>query len=196
MIETKLRLENTVKACDEDMNGKEKWTSEERNNFDKSFFNDKEFEKLIEVKKNNEIIKLETEVINVKGYKTTKNIIAKSKEIENKTKAIIEKEKILSENKINNVLNVEETNNIEREIDILKKEREKLKNEIKELKLEIQNLRNENTNLKQTNKKDNLKYKIYILLLLISIILIILWYRNKINKMKIHMKNKELKRKK
>lgn len=40
-----------MKACDEDMNGKEKRTSEERNNFGKSFFNDKEFEKLIEVKK-------------------------------------------------------------------------------------------------------------------------------------------------
>lgn len=46
-----------MKACDEDMNGKEKRTSEERNNFGKSFFNDKEFEKLIEVKKNNEIVK-------------------------------------------------------------------------------------------------------------------------------------------
>lgn len=57
MKETIFRLENTLKACDEDMNGKEKRTSEERNNLDKSFFNDKEFEKLIEVKKNNEIVK-------------------------------------------------------------------------------------------------------------------------------------------
>lgn len=46
-----------MKTCDEDMNGKEKRTSEERNNFDKSFLNDKEFEKLIEVKNNNEIVK-------------------------------------------------------------------------------------------------------------------------------------------
>ena len=46
-----------MKVCDEDMNGKEKRTSEERNNFGKSFLNDKEFEKLIEVNKNNEIVK-------------------------------------------------------------------------------------------------------------------------------------------